>query len=91
MGAAGKSYFPQWLDVKIYPNPVKDIINIFTEYDSRWIGKVIDVIDMNGKIVLKTSIKSSNQSINTSRLAPGVYFIRLEKDDEKVMRKFVKL
>jgi hypothetical protein len=84
-------YHPEWLDVKTYPNPAKDNININTEYDARWIGKVIDVIDMTGRIVLKTSIKSSVQSIYTSRLAPGVYFIRLEKEGEKVMRKFVKL
>jgi len=89
--AQAPDYYPKWLDVKIYPNPAKDNLNIFTEYDARWIGKDIHVIDMSGRIVFKTVISSSVQSLNTSHLAPGVYFIRLEKDGEKLMRKFVKL
>ncbi len=83
-------FYPQWLDVKIYPNPATDNLNIYMEYDVRWIGKDIYIMDMNGKIVLKKNITSTVQSVNISNLAPGVYFIRAEKEDEKVLRKFIK-
>lgn len=88
--AQAPDYYPQWPDVRIYPNPATDHINISTDYDARWIGKNIYVIDMTGRIVLKTTISSSVQSVNTSPLSPGVYFIRLEKEGEKVLKKFIK-
>ena len=84
-------FYPKWLDVKIYPNPATDNLNLYMEYDARWMGKEIYVMDMTGKIVLKKAVTSTLQSLNISHLPPGLYFIRVEKDNEKVVRKFVKL
>jgi len=84
-------FYPEWMEVKIYPNPAVQTLNINVEYDSRWIGKELNVIDMLGKTVIRKTISSKVQSLDISRLSAGIYFIRIEKDFEKVVKKFVKL
>jgi hypothetical protein len=84
-------FYPKWLDVKIYPNPATDNLNIYMDYDVRWIGKEIYVLDMTGKVMMKKSVTATMQSINISQLSKGIYFIRMGKEDDNVLRKFIKL
>ena len=83
-------YYPQWLYAHVYPNPATSVVNVFFEYDERWIGKEIQVIDLTGKVVIRKVINGKIHSIDVSRLNSGVYFIRAEKDQEKIRAKFVK-
>jgi hypothetical protein len=69
----------------IYPNPVgdnlfidtSDKINQITLYDS--IGKLVEII------------KYLNSSIPTDKLTNGVYFLKIEMEDDKILyKKFIK-
>ncbi len=82
---------PQWLHVQIFPNPVITELTINAEYDTRWIGKEFQVINITGQVEMRKTITSKIQKLDVSRLKPGIYFIRAEKDGEKMMQKFVKL
>jgi len=82
---------PQWLHVKIYPDPATTELNINIEFDTRWIGKELQVFNIAGQLQLKKTISSKNQKLDISQLKPGLYFIRAEKPGEKIMEKFVKL
>ncbi len=82
---------PQWLHVQIFPNPVITELTINAEYDRRWIGKEFQVINITGQVEMRKTITSKIQKLDVSRLKPGIYFIRAEKDGEKMMQKFVKL
>src|SRR5687768_9750391 len=84
-------YYPRWLQVQVFPNPATSVLNLYFEYDERWIGREMQVLDMSGKIVVKKIINSKIQQIDISRLNAGVYFIRAEKEEEKLHTKFVKL
>lgn len=84
-------YYPQWLDVQIYPNPATNRLNVYLEYDERWRGNVLSVIDLNGRIWMKKMISADVEQIDISKLSPGIYFIRTEKEGEKVLKKFIKL
>ena len=84
-------YNPQWLHVQVYPNPATTSIKIFYEYDERWIGRKMEILDMSGRIVLSKVISAKIEIIDVSRLTAGVYFIRAEKEEEKLRTKFVKL
>ena len=63
--------------VKIYPNPTADFINITTT-DLFGEGE-ITLIDLTGRLVLKTSISlDKNQtSVDVSKLNKGVYFLKV--------------
>ena len=61
------------LGLKIFPNPVSSgYVTLKTSIGGI---KNVELFDLNGKIVLKTSIKTNN--LNVSAINPGVYFIKL--------------
>jgi hypothetical protein len=84
-------YYPKWLYTQVYPNPATTTIRIFYEYDDRWQGRKMEILDMSGRIVLSKVISSKIEIIDVSRLTAGIYFIRAEKEEEKLRAKFVKL
>lgn len=83
--------YPQWLHIQVFPNPATTGLTINLAYDARWIGKELAVIDINGQVQMKRTITSKIQKLDISRLKPGIYFIRAEKEGEKMMQKFIKL
>ena len=82
---------PRWLHVKIYPDPASTELTVNVEFDARWMGKEIQVINIAGQIQLRKTISSKIQKLDVSQLKPGLYFIRGEKDGERIIEKFVKL
>lgn len=82
---------PRWLHVNIYPNPATTELMLDVEFDTRWVGKELQVINVAGQLEIKTTINSKIQKLDLSRLKPGLYFIRAEKPGEKIMEKFIKL
>ncbi len=63
--------------VKIYPNPVRDKVNIFLGNDFRDVRKV-EVINLAGSVVAQqTAIPASTITIPLQRVQPGTYFIRI--------------
>ena len=82
---------PHWLHVKIYPDPATTELIINVEFDTRWVGKELQVINIAGQLQFRKTISSKIQKLDVSKLKPGMYFIRAEKQDEKIMEKFIKL
>ncbi len=83
---------PKWLEARIYPNPAINEINIDLNYDARWIGKIFQVTNLQGQIVMTVPVTSKFQKINISHLAPGMYFLAAKKEDGvSVKQKFIKL
>jgi Pregnancy-associated plasma protein-A/Secretion system C-terminal sorting domain len=84
-------YYPKWLQTQIYPNPATSYIDFYFEYDGRWLGREMKILDMNGKVVMNRNISSKIQRIDISKLSAGIYFIVAEKEEEKLHAKFIKL
>jgi hypothetical protein len=82
---------PRWLHVKIYPDPASTELTFNVEFDERWVGKEIQVINISGQVQLRKTISSKTQKLDISQLKPGLYFIRAQKEGEKIMEKFIKL
>lgn len=67
------------LEVSLYPNPVRDILNIEIENDIQ----SIEIYNIQGQKVL-----SSNQKqINVSDLASGMYLVRIQDIDNNIATK----
>jgi hypothetical protein len=86
-----EDFYPKWYYAQAYPNPATTSINIYFDYDERWIGKKMEILDMSGRVVFNKVIGAKIETIDVSRLPAGVYFVRGEKDGEKLHAKFVKL
>lgn len=72
--------------VQIYPNPVKNTLNI--SYESKL--KSFIIFDLNGRIIQKGKFESGNKSVDVSNLRNGNYIIEIESDKETVRNKFIK-
>jgi hypothetical protein len=83
---------PIWLFAKIYPNPVTDKMIFNLEYDTRWIGKTINVTNLSGQNVKFIRITANVFEVDLSQLPGGVYFLTAKKEDNDFIRhKFIKI
>lgn len=83
---AGKKILPddEMKDFKIYPNPAKDYISIFTKEDIQ----KIEILDTSGKLI-KTFF--SSKSINIQDIAKGNYMIKIYGKTKIVTKKIIKI
>ena len=75
--------------LKIYPNPVRDILNIDFQLSNKQYDQ-IEIIDINGKIVFFKQINSSTNSISVSTFPKGMYLCRLQNNTLTTSIKFIK-
>ena len=61
-----------YLNIQIYPNPVKNILNIKGDYSS------LEIYNLYGELVLTSNAK---RNINTESLSNGIYLVKIK--DEK--------
>lgn len=73
---------------QVFPNPVQDWLQF---YGSDETPKAAIVHDASGKKVSQFSIDLQEQSLDVSRLLPGVYTILFEFEEGVLARKFIKL
>jgi hypothetical protein len=74
-------------EIKIYPNPVNNLLNIELTSDSE--TAQITIIDAMGKVVLSTSIHQ-NTSLNLGELASGIYSITIISNEKTESFKIMK-
>lgn len=73
-------------DMKIYPNPVKTLLNIEAP-DNKQIDKII-ITDLMGKVVIEQTQNTSH--VNVESISNGVYIIQMFSRQEKFTNKFIK-
>jgi len=75
----------QSTSMKIYPNPVKEELEI----DSGELQiNSVEIVDLSGKMIYK--FNNSINKINVSELSQGFYFVKIETDKGVITKKIVK-
>jgi len=74
--------------MKIYPNPVKNILTVETLQLVD--NSTLSVFNINGQELLTQKVVSTKTQLDLSSFAKGVYTIRLLNNDKVEVRKFVK-
>ena len=83
---------PRWLESKLYPNPASNELTLDLAYDIRWIGKIIQITNLHGQVLMNVTVTSKLVRIDISKLPTGIYFLAAKKDDGESMKKrFIKL
>ena len=83
---------PQWLHPQLYPNPAISQLTLDLAYDTRWMGKIIQITNLQGQIVMQVPITAKILHIDVNKLQAGIYFLAAKKDDGESMKmRFVKL
>lgn len=70
--------------VKLYPNPTKSILSVRTDL----VIEHFEIYDVSGRKI--KSIKNQNNSVNTSDLSEGTYFIKLYLENTYIIKRFIK-
>jgi plastocyanin len=62
-------------EVSVYPNPVKDFVNIRIAGNKK--GEVFSIVNLTGKQVLTGKLEDEINSVDLSGLNSGLYFVQL--------------
>ena len=76
--------------MRLYPNPVKDILKI--EIDETAIIKGdIEIVNMTGEVVFMGAVSEATSIIDISHLASGEYILQFVLDGYQYRKKFIKV
>ena len=70
--------------IKIYPNPVQNILNLELPHEIK--NFKVEITDMSGKLIIKSEMETA---INVSKLQDGVYFCTVNTGEESIIRKII--
>ncbi|PLW98823.1 MAG: hypothetical protein C0594_17880 [Marinilabiliales bacterium] len=59
-------------DVKVYPNPTRDLVNISLESDA-----YVSVLDLQGNIITEQKVQQ-NATLSTASLKDGIYLLKIQ-------------
>jgi hypothetical protein len=78
------------LKIIIYPNPFNNILNIASNRDSGFVGKVFKIYTISGKLCLTQTILSEKTTLNVSNLPSGMYILKIVGNKDQQVYKLVK-
>ncbi len=77
-------------DIRVYPNPATDKVEI--DYSSKSSGTaLIRVVDVRGKIVDQVQGINGRAQLNSQQYAPSVYILLIEIENQQIVKKFLRL
>ena len=68
----------------MYPNPASTFIMVYNYNNAP--GRIVELYDMNGRIVNRTQMTSTTTRIETSRLLNGVYVLKITGEKGQIIR-----
>lgn len=77
--------------VNMFPNPVKDKLNIHLNEFNANSSITLTIIDIQGKILKKEYLNGNVHSTDLTDLTNGIYFLEILGEKGKSVRKFIKL
>ncbi len=78
-------------DIKIYPNPAKDYVNMMPINEYVLDGKNCSVFNMAGMRVIQVKLSGERPVLDISKLPPGIYMLKIGEGGEKRMKKVIKI
>jgi len=75
----------QQLDFMLYPNPVKNLLNLSISTKGTYL-----LFTSNGQLVSKGELEVGTNAIDTRRLANGMYYINIQTKSNLTSHKFIK-
>lgn len=75
--------------VKVFPNPVEEILNINTNINFE--RATLNITDMKGQVILKTNISGSGTiTVPLNKFVPGMYVARISDGKDSYNVTFIK-
>ena len=74
----------QWM---VYPNPAKDVMTI--QVEDKMVGATIELLDLSGRLLRSSIIDKTTSLFDVSIFPSGTYFIYLDNNGQKQVKKLV--
>jgi len=74
---------------RLYPNPVLN--DLVLQVDVSWVGHELLLLNMNGVVIQRIRVTSTEQKVGLSTLPKGVYFLKGQHGDQRINEKVIKL
>ena len=78
-------------EINIYPNPVREILNIKSKDILTLAGKTAAIFTITGKIIMQQTLQSNTEKINISSFMPGIYFLKIGEGNNRKVFKIIKM
>jgi hypothetical protein len=73
-------------ELEVYPNPTADIVTISSETQ---LGK-LSLLDETGRVLFNDNIEKTTYSINLEHYLPGIYYVLVESNETKRVKRVIK-
>tara|TARA_B100000900_G_scaffold262271_1_gene223525 strand:- start:11129 stop:12973 length:1845 start_codon:yes stop_codon:yes gene_type:complete len=74
------------INVNVYPNPVKDILNVISAESI----DAVRIFDLTGRVVKQATPNKANFNLDVADLSNGVYLVKLNAGNKEVTTKIIK-
>jgi len=74
------------INVNVYPNPVKDILNVISAESI----DAVRIFDLTGRVVKQATPNKANFDLDVADLSNGVYLVKLNAGNKEVTTKIIK-
>ena len=72
---------------KLYPNPTADILKISNAKRSMY---NVDIIDINGRVLMSKSFNETHSEMNLGNLVTGVYIVKIRTNSSEIVKRVIK-
>ncbi len=76
--------------IKVYPNPAGSVLNISFPENMDTRKTFIEIIDINGRTLLKSKSLSDLSQLDISKINSGIYLVKIQNDKTFITRKIIK-
>nr|WP_294933624.1 T9SS type A sorting domain-containing protein [uncultured Flavobacterium sp.] len=76
--------------ISVYPNPSTGLFNVAL---GTFVPETVEVYDLSGKIILtdeNVTISNSHYLLNLSKVATGIYFVKIASENQSVVKRIIK-
>jgi len=77
------------LPLLIYPNPANYVVNIDFPENYHVFNTKIEIIDINGKTMLKSKLSSRSTQLDVKGLTSGLYIVKIQNDKTFIIRRII--
>lgn len=76
------------MSFSLYPNPTHDFITLKLPIEFQ--GTTVKIININGQAIKSFRIENNQNKLDVSYLPAGIYLVRIQWDENQILKKFVK-
>ncbi len=73
--------------IQVYPNPVRDILNVNTEFTTG--SFELQIVDITGKTVYSQTTSKQKNAIDVKGLSAGTYVLIIQHDDKQYQKQII--